>query len=169
MNKQQRYDNCYMEMAFTCAKLSFAQRSKVGAVLVLNNNIISFGFNGMPVGMDNCCEYKDYGCEHTDDSLVDDSGVFYSLKTRKEVLHAEENLLMKACKEGYSTKGATVYITLSPCFQCSKLLYNAGIKRVVYLNQYKDLTGIDFLRELGVVVEQFGLETVEELNHVGAA
>ena len=95
--------------------------------------IISDGFNGTPTGFDNCCEDKD--------------GI-----TKWEVLHAEANAILKVAASTQSTHGATLYITLSPCIQCSKLIYQAGIKRVVFANKYKDTSGIDFLEKAGVKI-----------------
>ena len=98
--------------------------------------IISDGYNGTPSGFDNCCE--------------DDNG-----ETKWYVLHAEANAILKTAKSTHNCSQATLYLTLSPCKDCSKLIYQAGIKRVVYLNKYSNSTGIDFLKEAGVEVEKF--------------
>jgi dCMP deaminase len=134
-NKQLRYDKAYLKMAKVWAELSHCKRKKVGAIIVKNNMIISDGFNGTPSGFDNCCE--------------DEEG-----KTLWYVLHAEANAITKVAKSTHNAKGATLYITLSPCKECSKLVHQAGIKRVVYINQYKDDSGLHFLREAGVEVQQ---------------
>ena len=134
-DKQIRYDKTYLKMAKVWAELSHCKRKKVGAIIVKNNMIISDGFNGTPSGFDNCCE--------------DEEG-----KTLWYVLHAEANAITKVAKSTHDAKGATLYITLSPCKECSKLVHQAGIKRVVYINQYKDDSGLHFLREAGVEVQQ---------------
>ena len=131
--KQLKYDQAYMRMALEWAKLSYCERKKVGALIVKDRMIISDGFNGTPSGFDNCCE--------------DDSGA-----TKWEVLHAEANAILKVASSTQSANGATLYITLSPCTQCSKLIHQAGIKRVVFANAYKDASGIDFLDKAGVEI-----------------
>lgn len=131
--KQLKYDRAYLKMAFEWGKLSHCKRKQVGALIVKDRMIISDGFNGTPSGFDNCCE--------------DDSGA-----TKWEVLHAEANAILKVASSTQSAKGATLYITLSPCTQCSKLIHQAGIKRVVFANAYKDASGIDFLDKAGVEI-----------------
>ena len=131
--KQLKYDRAYLKMAFEWGKLSHCKRKQVGALIVKDRMIISDGFNGTPSGFDNCCE--------------DDSGA-----TKWEVLHAEANAILKVASSTQSANGATLYITLSPCTQCSKLIHQAGIKRVVYANAYKDASGIDFLKKAGVEI-----------------
>lgn len=131
--KQARYDEAYLKMALEWAKLSHCSRKQVGALIVKDKMIISDGYNGTPTGFDNCCE--------------DDNG-----KTHWFVLHAEANALTKIAKSNHNANGATLYITLSPCKECSKLILQAGIKRVVYINQYKDQSGLDFLKEAGIAI-----------------
>ena len=131
--KQHKYDKAYLKMALEWAKLSHCKRKQVGALIVKDRMIISDGFNGTPTGFDNCCEDKD--------------GI-----TKWEVLHAEANAILKVAASTQSTRGATLYITLSPCIQCSKLIYQAGINRVVFANKYKDTSGIDFLEKAGVKI-----------------
>ena len=118
-------------MAFEWAKLSHCERKKVGAIIVKDRMIISDGFNGTPTGFENPCE--------------DDEGY-----TKWYVLHAEANAILKVANSTQSCKGATLYITLSPCQQCSKLIHQAGIKRVVYANEYKDTSGLEFLKKAAV-------------------
>ena len=145
-----KYDDLYMDIAGRLAQQSFAERVKVGAVLVKNNQIISEGWNGTPSGFPNECEdyaYLDHGSEHPIMST-----------TKKEVLHAESNALMKVAKSTQSSDGATLYTTLSPCFECSKLLVQAGVKRVVYRDNYRDLTPISFLTTCEVEIEQYERE-----------
>ena len=129
--KQLKYDRAYLKMAFEWGKLSHCKRKQVGALIVKDRMIISDGFNGTPSGFDNCCE--------------DDSGA-----TKWEVLHAEANAILKVASSTQSAKGATLYITLSPCTQCSKLIHQAGIKRLVYATTYKDTSGLDFLKKAGI-------------------
>lgn len=136
--KQLRYDTAYLNMAKEWSKLSHCTRKKVGAIIVKDQVIISDGYNGTPTGFDNCCE--------------DDNG-----DTKWYVLHAEANALMKLSKSTNSSKGATLYITLSPCKDCSKLIHQAGIKRVVYITEYKDCSGLDFLRNAGIELEHIEL------------
>ena len=129
--KQHKYDIAYLRMAREWAKLSHCKRKQVGALIVKNRMIISDGFNGTPSRFDNCCE--------------DEEGV-----TKWEVLHAEANAILKVARSTQSCEGATLYITLSPCQQCSKLIHQAGIKRVVYSSEYKDASGLEFLEKAGV-------------------
>ena len=129
--KQFRYDNAYMRMAFEWAKLSHCKRKQVGALIVKNRMIISDGYNGTPTGFENECE---------DDNHF----------TKWYVLHAEANAILKVASSSQSCEGATLYITLSPCKECSKLIHQSGIIRVVYSNEYKDTTGLDFLKKAGV-------------------
>ena len=129
--KQYRYDAAYLKMALEWAKLSHCKRKQVGALIVKDKMIISDGYNGTPTGFDNCCE--------------DEQG-----ETHWYVLHAEANALNKISKSNHNAEGATLYITLSPCKECSKLILQAGIKKVVYLNSYKDDSGLNFLREAGI-------------------
>jgi len=127
MNKQDKLDKVYINIAKEISTLSHCQRSKVGAVIVKDNNIISFGYNGTPAGVDNCCERNDV--------------------TVPEVIHAEMNAILKAAKTGYSVDGASLYLTLSPCVECAKLILQSGIKRVLYLDQYRKTDGVDFLKQ----------------------
>lgn len=139
MSKQKRYDTLYMDLAIRISKMSHAERAKVGSVIVKDNNIISFGWNGTPAGFDNCCEFEDY-VGHT--------------YTKPEVIHSEMNAIAKLAKSGNSSKGATLYVTLAPCKTCSTTIIQAGIKRVVYLQDYHS-TGLDLLRRGRVEVTKF--------------
>ena len=129
--KQLKFDKAYLKMALEWGKLSHCKRKQVGALIVKNRMIISDGFNGTPTGFENCCE--------------DTSG-----NTKWEVLHAEANAILKVASSTQSAKDATLYITLSPCTQCSKLIHQAGIKRVVFAQAYKDDAGLKFLEKAGV-------------------
>jgi dCMP deaminase len=132
MNKKQlKYDQAYMRMAFEWSKLSYCERKQVGALIVKDRMIISDGFNGTPTGFENPCEDK-VG------------------NTKWYVLHAEANAILKVAASTQSCKDSTLYITLSPCKECSKLIHQSGIKRVVYANAYKDETGLEFLEKAGV-------------------
>jgi dCMP deaminase len=133
--KQLRYDKAYLRMAQTWGELSHCSRKKVGAIIVKDNAIISDGFNGTPAGFDNCCE-TDEGDTH-----------WY-------VLHAEANAILKVAKSTNNCAGATLYLTLSPCKDCSKLILQAGITRLVYMNHYRDTVGVDFLVSAGIEVVQ---------------
>ena len=137
--KQRRYDLAYLEMAARWAKLSHCDRKQVGALIVKDQMIISDGYNGAPAGFDNCCENEN-GDTH-----------WY-------VLHAEANAILKVSKSTNNSKGATLYLTLSPCKDCSKLILQAGIKRVVYAKDYKDTSGIDFLKEAGIEIQKIEIE-----------
>lgn len=139
--KQHRYDSAYMRMALEWAKLSHCKRKQVGAIMVKNGMIISDGYNGTPTGFDNNCED-----ENND--------------THWYVLHAEANAITKIANSTNNAAGSWLYITLSPCKECSKLIVQCGIKKVVYLNEYKDRTGLDFLIESGIEVQQLKLEDV---------
>tara|TARA_B100001093_G_scaffold73744_1_gene64432 strand:+ start:45 stop:470 length:426 start_codon:yes stop_codon:yes gene_type:complete len=134
-SKQLRYDKAYLKMANEWAKLSHCKRRQVGALIVKDKMIISDGYNGTPTGFENCCE--------------DDEGY-----TKWYVLHAEANAILKVASSTQSTRGSTLYVTLSPCTDCSKLIFQSGISRVVYITEYKDRTGIEFLIKSGVKVEQ---------------
>jgi dCMP deaminase len=129
--KQARYDKAYLRIASEWGKLSHCTRKQVGAIIVKDRMIISDGYNGTPTGFENPCE--------------DDENY-----TKWYVLHAEANAILKVASSTQSCKGATLYITLSPCKECSKLIHQAGIKRVVYLKAYKDTTGLQFLEKAGV-------------------
>lgn len=133
--KQLRYDTAYLRMAKSWAKLSRCQRKQVGALIVRDDMIISDGYNGTPSGFDNCCE--------------NDNG-----ETHWYVLHAEANAILKVAKSTNNAKGATLYLTLSPCKDCSKLILQAGIIRVVYMDLYKDDSGVQFLESAGIEVKQ---------------
>lgn len=136
MTKQKKLDSVYLNIANEISTLSHCQRTKVGSVIVSMGNIIAFGYNGTPSGMDNACE-----CD----------GV-----TKPEVIHAEMNAILKAAKSGYSVDGATLYVTLSPCIDCAKLILQSGIKRVVYRDNYRKNEGTDFLNQF-IKVEHFDI------------
>ncbi|MFP9114003.1 deoxycytidylate deaminase [Flavobacterium sp. RHBU_3] len=134
-DKLSKYDRAYLRIAREWGQLSYCKRKKVGAIIVKDRMIISDGYNGTPSGFENCCE--------------DDEGT-----TKWYVLHAEANAILKVARSTQSCEGATLYITMSPCKDCSKLIHQAGITRVVYQTLYKDRSGVDFLEKAGVAVEQ---------------
>ena len=125
-------------MAKEWGELSHCKRKKVGAIIVKNNMIISDGFNGTPSGFDNNCE--------------DSEG-----NTNWYVLHAEANAILKVAKSTNSCEGATLYLTLSPCKECAKLIHQSGIRRLVYLKNYKDTTGLQFLENAGVKIDHINI------------
>lgn len=133
--KQKKFDGAYIRMASVWAELSHCHRKKVGALIVKDRKIISDGYNGTPTGFENECEDEEY-------------------RTKWYVLHAEANAILKIAASTQSCDGATLYVTMSPCRECSKLIHQAGIKRVVYKQGYSDTEGLDFLRSAGVEVEQ---------------
>ena len=137
--KQLKYDQAYLKMAATWGQLSYCERKKVGALIVKDRMIISDGYNGTPSGFENVCEDENY-------------------YTKWYVLHAEANAILKVAASTQSCKGATLYITLSPCKECSKLIHQSGIIRVVYSKEYKDTTGLEFLRKAGVFLDHVKLE-----------
>lgn len=155
--KQETLDRVYINIAKEVATLSHCLRSKVGAVIVKEGNVISFGYNGTPAGADNSCEDKRYipqeaGSWLDIESVVAewpyrDSHGNYKLITKMETIHAEVNAILKAARTGASVDGGTLYLTLSPCLDCSKLILQAGIKRVVYLENYRNQNGPNFLKQ----------------------
>ena len=140
LKKLNKYDKAYLKIAREWSLLSYCKRKQVGAIIVRDKMIISDGYNGTPSGFDNCCE--------------DEEGL-----TNWYVLHAEANAILKVARSTQTCQDATLYITLSPCKECSKLIHQSGIKRVVYQLGYRDTSGIDFLAKAGVLVEQ-----IEELD-----
>ncbi|WP_190810582.1 dCMP deaminase family protein [Flagellimonas sp. S3867] len=140
--KQEKYDKAYLRMAKEWGKLSYCQRKQVGAIIVKDRMIISDGYNGTPTGFENICE--------------DDEG-----DTKWYVLHAEANAISKVASSTQSCEGATLYITLSPCRECSKLIHQSGIIRVVYQKAYKDDSGLKFLERAGVITHH--LPILEEM------
>lgn len=138
--RQLKFDKAYLRMALEWGKLSYCNRKQVGAIIVKDRMIISDGYNGTPTGFENVCE--------------DEEG-----KTKWYVLHAEANAISKVAGSTQSCAGATLYTTYSPCRECSKLIHQSGIKRVVYQHNYKDSSGLDFLEKAGV-----GIEKIAELS-----
>jgi dCMP deaminase len=137
----------YMKTAETFAELSHARRLHVGAIVVKDDRIISIGYNGMPAGWDNNCEYEMYEENGDDEPEI-------ILKTRPEVLHAETNAIAKLARSTESGRGADIFITHAPCLDCAKLIYQSGINRVYYGENYRDDSGVNFLKASGIEVKQ---------------
>jgi dCMP deaminase len=137
-----KYDVAYLKMALEWAKLSYCKRKQVGALIVKDRTIISDGYNGTPSGFENCCEDENN-------------------KTKWYVLHAEANAILKISRSTQSCEGATLYLTLSPCKECSKLIFQSGIKRVVYIQDYPDNEGLVFLESAGVEILKISQEELE--------
>ena len=172
-----KFKQAYMDTAKRFAELSPSQRLHVGAIVVKDDRIISIGYNGMPVGWDNECEYKDYmsidagGWLSPDEiferwpfteevTKVAETGEVYKynaryrLVTKDEVLHAESNAIAKLARSNESGLGATLFVTHSPCIHCAKLIHQSGISRVFYGENYRDDAGLTFLAKSGILVEQ---------------
>ena len=139
-----KYDVAYLKMALEWAKLSYCKRKQVGALIVKDRTIISDGYNGTPSGFENCCEDENN-------------------KTKWYVLHAEANAILKISRSTQSCEGATLYLTLSPCKECSKLIFQSGIKRVVYIQDYPDNEGLVFLESAGVETLKISQEELENV------
>jgi dCMP deaminase len=140
---KEKFIRAFMDTAKRFAKLSHARRLKVGAIIVKNDRIISIGYNGMPAGWDNNCEYEHYTLDNPND---------YELKTRPEVLHAESNALAKLAKSHESGEGADLFLTHSPCIDCAKMIYQSGIRRIYFETNYRSDDGIKFLQKSGIDV-----------------
>ena len=167
-----KFQQLYMDWAHRAAQLSHAQRLKVGAVIVKDDTVISYGYNGMPAGWDNTCEdvhYSQYHQDYVDPGtfrpttveeikeqfpLQDETGRYFRLITKPEVLHAESNAIAKLARSTNSGLGADLFVTHSPCLGCAKLIFQSGIRRVFYSQDYRDDSGIQFLTRSGVAVER---------------
>lgn len=134
-NKQDKFDSVYLRMAQIWAENSYCKRSQVGCLIVKNKTIISDGYNGTPTGFPNVCE----DCEN---------------RTLPTVLHAEANAITKLAKSTNTAEGATLYVTLSPCFDCAKLIIQAGIKRIVYLETYRNTDSLELFKQAGIQIKQ---------------
>lgn len=138
-DKDKKYHELYMDWAKRAAEMSYAERRKVGAVIIKEGNVLSFGWNGTPSGFDNACE----------DVLPDGTTV-----TKKEVIHSEMNAILKLAKGTESGKNSTLYCTLSPCMDCAKAIQGAGITDLYYDQEYRDIEGVYFLRKCGINVSK---------------
>ena len=169
-----KYITLYMDIAVRVSRMSVARRLMVGSVIVKNNSILSYGWNGMPSGWDNDCENVEWcsaggwlSAEEIiegwpyEGTYLDAWGIEmqgrYRLKTKPEVLHSESNALAKVAKSTESSDGATMFCTHAPCMQCAKLIYQSGIKSLYYRTQYRDTAGIEFLTRSNVDVHQHGI------------
>jgi dCMP deaminase len=140
---KQKWIDAFMDTAERFAKLSSAERLKVGAVIVKDNRIISIGYNGTPAGWDNTCEEV---VQLSDDTMT--------TKTKEAVIHAEANAIAKLARDGESGKDAVMFCTHAPCVQCAKMIYGAGIKLFYFKNDYRDQSGIEFLGNCGINVKK---------------
>jgi dCMP deaminase len=175
---KQKFIDYYMDVAERTGKLSYAIRRQVGAVIVKDNRILSYGYNGMPTGWDNECEYKDYISPDAGGWLNPDEiyerwpfeeevtkttaegeewkyNARYRLVTKDEVLHAESNAIAKVSGSTESSEDATLFVTTAPCIHCAKMIFQSGIKSVFYKEEYRDTAGIDFLTKGGVDVTRY--------------
>lgn len=143
MDKQKELDSRYLRMARIWSENSYCQRSRVGALIVKDKRIISDGYNGTPSGFENVCEDEDH-------------------LTKPYVLHAEANAITKIARSNNNSDGSTLYVTDSPCVECSKLIIQAGIRRVVYAREYRLTDGIELLRRAGIEVEYHSINDEEE-------
>lgn len=171
---KKKFVDLYMDFAKRVAELSYARRLQVGAVIVKDDTVISYGYNGTPSGWDNDCEDKvwDRGAggwlspEEIEEQYPYEGyhhgaerNVRYGLKTKPEVIHAESNAISKLAKSSNSGLGADIFITHAPCMECAKLVYQSGIRRVFYSENYRDSSGVEFLKKSGVEVEQYNRTT----------
>lgn len=131
----EKFDQLYIKFAYDVSKMSYANRKKVGCVITKGNNILSYGFNGTPTNFSNECE----------DLLGN---------TKDNVIHAEMNAILKAAKEGSSLKDSTLYITLSPCIKCALSILQAGISKVIYVEEYRDVSGINLLKKANIIIQK---------------
>lgn len=168
---KEKFKRAYMRTAKTFAELSSARRLHVGAIVVKDDRIISIGYNGMPAGWDNDCETKEWMDQDSGGWLSSDEIQErwpheelsdedlqpigrYRLKTKPEVLHAEMNAISKLARSTESGNGADIFITHAPCIECAKLIYQSGISRVFYEQEYRSTDGIKFLQKSGVAIEK---------------
>jgi dCMP deaminase len=168
---KQKFIDYYMDVAQRTGKLSYAIRRQVGAVIVKDNRILSYGYNGMPTGWDNVCENKEYvkgdaGYFMNPDEIEEkwpfveydktvESNRRFRLVTKDEVLHAESNAIAKVSGSTESSEDATLFVTTAPCIHCAKMIFQSGIKSVFYKEEYRDTQGIDFLSKGGVDVTRY--------------
>lgn len=147
MTKKDKFNQYFMRVALLTAANSYARRSKVGAILVRDGRLVASGWNGQPRGFNNCCEKE----------IVTPEGDI-QLETLPTVIHSEANLLTYCAKYGIPTDETELYVTLSPCVKCALLILQAGIRTVYYNEEYRDTSGIDFLRNAGIVVKQIKVD-----------
>jgi len=157
LSKQERLDTTFMNFALTLADLSHCARVQVGAVITLNNRVVSTGYNGTPSGYENC-DYHFRNHDKNDPNFREEHGLW-----SKHEVHGEMNAILMAAKHGISVDGGTVYVTISPCMDCAKAIIVSGIKRVVYYKEYdRDSYPLEFLTECGVKVEKWHLKEIQK-------
>lgn len=173
---KKKFIDYYMNIARITANLSYAKRLQVGAVIVKDHQILATGYNGMPSGWENICEDKEWchGAGWLDVKEIEESypfeGIYtdqegnqvenrYRLHTKPEVLHAETNALAKVARSTESSEGSTLFCTHAPCIECSKLIYQSGIKEVIYDTEYRSKAGIEFLKACQVTVKKYDPES----------
>lgn len=163
-----RFLTYYMDLAKRTAQLSYANKLKVGAILVKNDNIIGFSYNGTPSGWDNVAEnriyvsmedavsldYPDLYKKYPYSERIGQDDIRFDLKTKTEVSHAEENLILKLARSNESSEGGIMFVTHNPCYICSRMIYGARISEVYYAEDYRDSSGIEFLLKCGIKVEK---------------
>lgn len=162
-----KFQKLYNNIAHEVAKMSHARRLQVGAVIVKDDRVISMGYNGMPAGWENNCEDivwdkgaggwldpEEFDAQYPFEAWHEQAGrnVRYGLKTKAEVLHAESNAVSKLAKSNDSGDGADIFVTHAPCIECAKLIFQSGIRRVYFNQNYRDDSGIKFLKASGVEV-----------------
>jgi dCMP deaminase len=158
---KKKFIDYFMSIADLTSKLSYAKRLQVGAVIVKGNQIIGTGYNGMPTGWENVCEYEEECYDERETYQSQDwkydteTKKYKRLKTKPEVLHAESNAIAKVSRSTESSEGATLFCTHAPCIECAKLIYQSGINKVYYRDTYRDSRGLDFLKHGGVDVSQY--------------
>jgi dCMP deaminase len=164
---KQKFIDYYMDVAERTSKLSSAIRRQVGAVIVKENRILSYGYNGMPTGWTNECEYKEYMpgdywdgllYPHEEYDKTVESNRRYRLVTKDEVLHAESNAIAKVSGSTESSEDATLFVTTAPCIHCAKMIFQSGIKNVFYRDTYRDDAGVEFLQKGGVSVTKYPVQ-----------
>jgi dCMP deaminase len=160
---QEKFIKAHMKAAEVYAELSTAKRLQVGCVIVKDNTIIGIGYNGMPSGWDNNCEEVEYilkeECHYSPQYLIENGFTqtahgWSRLHSKKEVLHAETNAIAKVSRSTNSSEGANMFITHAPCLECAKIIHQAGIKEVYYRNNYRSVSGIEFLKKCNIGVQQ---------------
>lgn len=165
---KQKFISYFARIAVETAQLSHAQRLKVGAILVKDNRILSLGYNGTPSGQDNTCEYREYLHQSASDYLekseiehtwpcVDEQHGRYRLVTCDNVIHAEENCILKMAKSTDSASGSVMFVTHQPCINCARMIYLAGVSHVYYIHEYKSRNGLEFLDKVGLCYTQLDL------------
>lgn len=149
-----KFVDYYMDVAQRTSELSYAVRLKVGAIIVKDNTILSYGYNGMPAGWDNTCEYETleisdavFGQPQTLNTM--------GLRTRPEVLHAESNAIAKVSRSTLSSDGSTMFCTHAPCIECAKLMFQSGVKSLYFKNYYRDNSGLEFLKRGKISVHHY--------------